>query len=737
MSFKSLLSIVLFLYLVFAAILKSGENHSSNEVLRTSPVTGKNFVNIIFNSHYVPSDSINWLDNYLLEINNSLHFNAVHFYDNISDQNNGTEKFGWFDQDLNSDQVENMNNIQSAISNSHLSSLIERSKISKLCYAQRLVYEAEGNSDKNYNNGFAYQNTTAKVETDEERKVIHAFPSNSPSGYIAENIYENLQHGDLYKTNLQSADDEKWYLKPLVKIQKGIDPDTKVFRIDLYNFKGEFYDSLIIRARNFNMRNEYSGNYVENYSIDPSNGERLLEFSGSTVNGINKGINEDQQSWESECHIDFKIFWYGLVEVWFDKLTVDDSWGNGLFNGDFDHNIANEIISYKENNWSFTYFVDEVAYSQIPCIKYVKDYIATIPGQNIQISCAISNYINVRGLKNNYSGHKYFFEQVQPEIFTCDAHVVPWHLPNTIDRTKLFNGALLSNPVTYNTELQFNLGYAGDADPNHYWGGFVHQVNLARTEADRYVTSLRPKFIMQPQMHGMMDQNPATGTYYPNGREPTNEEIQVQAMLSIAHGADGLCWYIFQSQFNVIGLLNINGGEHRISNFYNQNKWKAMSDLNQKILNWKPVLDKLSWIEGISFFRPGQNRHFIADIKSYFRNDAWSFDERGEFEDSTEYWDFGFFEPDRSIPLNDNDINKYFIAVNRRCIPESIPGVGDLRNLRIKFNPEGLQNYDRWELVDLNTETAIVRFDKNSNEFINAGVFDPGEGRFFKIIPVK
>jgi hypothetical protein len=31
------------------------------------------------------------------------------------------------------------------------------------------------------------------------------------------------------------------------------------------------------------------------------------------------------------CRVDFRIYWHGLVEVWFDKLIVDDEWADNLY----------------------------------------------------------------------------------------------------------------------------------------------------------------------------------------------------------------------------------------------------------------------------------------------------------------------------------------------------------------------------------------------------------------------
>jgi hypothetical protein len=670
------------------------------------------------------------MENYLNVFSSGLYFNAVHAYDNISDSENGTERFGWFEKSLTSSQVNEMNKLQKDISDAGLSALLERSKISKLCYGQRLIYEAEGNGNTGYNYGFSYQYSSAEIIPDGERTVIYASPNANPAPrIIAGNIYENLQHGDLFKTNLQSADDEEWYLKPVVKIPVGTPYEARVFRIDVYNFAGELYDSISVKAGDIKVK----GSYTDNVLI---NGKPIL-ISGSTVDGINKGITENEQQWETNCKIDFKIFWYGETELRFDKLIADDKWGHGLFTGMYDGIIRDEVTAYKQNGWSFTYFTDELVHSQVPCIKYVKEFIASIPGHNIQFTSAISNYLNTRGMKNNYAGHEYYFSEVKPEIFTCDAHVVPWHLPDNIERSTVFKGALFSEPSVYNIELQYNLGFKGDADANHSWGGLVHQVAIARSQSNEHSNSGAPKLIMQPQMQGFMYMERSTGIFDAGGREPTNEEIQVQAMISIAHGADGLCWFIFQSETSpsgskdnyMAGLLELNGTGYRTRNFYNQDKWGYIANMNKKIANWKPVLDKIYWLEGVSTHHDALVR-YIGDIKSYYRTPAPGYELSPSYEDSVKYWELGFFEP------AENDNSKYFIAVNRRCIPETNPGTGDLRALQILFKAEELAGFNRWRITDANNGNIIAEFDKASGSYVNIGEFNPGEGRLFKLEPL-
>jgi hypothetical protein len=185
------------------------------------------------------------------------------------------------------------------------------------------------------------------------------------------------------------------------------------------------------------------------------------------------------------------------------------------------------------------------------------------------------------------------------------------------------------------------------------------------------------------------------------------------------------------------GLLNkYPDTTKRTKNIYGQNKWEYVKKLNQKIPNWKPTLDKISWQEGYSVHSEGADYNYISDIKSLRRNEANGYTEDSpcSFCDPTNerYWEMGFFDPDSTT-----DKSKYFIMVNRRCVPDTPNfGQGDLRNLKIKFDSTELPSFRNWKVIDLNTYSTVRTFDKDSNLFIDMGIYQPGEGKLYKLAPV-
>ncbi|MBK8981338.1 MAG: hypothetical protein IPM38_03200 [Ignavibacteria bacterium] len=428
----------LIFYLVISGYKSSESEGAEKKTFQNAVVSegsdtnllGKNFINSIFNLPYSDENSKFWVSKYLSKQKNALHFNTSQVYDNINGDENGTVRYGQFGPSLSQEQKGNVQGLSDSITETNnLNAFVERSKISKLCYAQRLIYEAEGDSNLAYNYGFNYRTSRASIIQDSGRTVVYASSTgDSTPRYICEDIYENLQHGDLPYFNLQYSDNGLWYLKPMMRIDSNIvdsEPEKSVVRIDIINYSGNTIKQIELKAKNFKDENEnYNGQYLDVYSGLAT--DSLLEILGrnDSINGLSYGIDYDNwESWDTACHIDFKVWWYGKVNVWFDKMTVDDSWSNILFDpssfNNFDARIEDEISAYQQYGWDFVYYIDEIVASNVPCIKYVKQKI----NNRVKFSCAVNNWLNVHGMKNDALGHKFFMEQIEPEIFSCDAHV--------------------------------------------------------------------------------------------------------------------------------------------------------------------------------------------------------------------------------------------------------------------------------------------------------------------------
>jgi hypothetical protein len=449
----------------------------------------------------------------------------------------------------------------------------------------------------------------------------------------------------------------KWFVKPVMKIKQSdfnANPTLKVVAVVTRNYKGIVIDSVVIKVINFADANgNYSGDFKEKYRFDST--VYPLEISGSRVltDGLSNGMEDSKwYEWKDSCKVDFKVYWFGEVEVWFDKMIVDDVWGNNMFNTDtsislpFKRRIIEEVEEFTDNMGDGSFFIDELCHSQIPNVKRVYEIMKqTRP--DCKLNFAVTNYFNIRSYKDNSIFNRELLKNITSESFNVDAHELGIvYLPESIpaaDRDPHFESWRYAT-ANYNKYLQERVfGDKSDltginpiegqdvTNWNDYrpsnWGTLVHHIVNAKKQRDQY--SPQTKFIMQPQIQGVLkiDNN----GYYNGSREPLNEEIEAQAMLSLAHGADGICWFTYHStptnfyrdnseEYAIMGLQNNDPPHysHRHRNIYGQDKWKAVGKMNLKISHWKSTLDRIDFDSGYSIHKEGANHNFISDIKSIF-----------------------------------------------------------------------------------------------------------------------
>jgi len=368
---------------------------------------------------------------------------------------------------------------------------------------------------------------------------------------------------------------------------------------------------------------------------------------------------------------------------------------------------------------------------------------------------ALTNYLHVHGLKQDYNlSYRVYLDSLKPDFIQDDHHGFyideisqGIKIPATVQRIDphIKPEWYYKNNDIYTENLQNTIGGKNDAAGNNSAGTLVYEIRKIRNTVSQYLPT--SKFIMQPQIHGLVYSDEATGLIYEHGlREPTNEEIQVQAMISLAHGANGLCWFIYNSKIDsannipscyTMGMLQPEDGiSKRISNCYGQNKWTYVSQMNGKLLNWAPTLENINYQDGFSVHQNGAGNFYLEDILSLKRNSSGNFVNN----DDIKYWEEGFY-----FPKDQSDRSQYLMMVNRRCVPETTPEIGDIRQLKIKFKASELEHFNNWIIEDINTGQKIT-FNKNNqgtDGYLNLGsnqgdigYFLPGEGKLYKIAPV-
>ena len=251
-------------------------------------------------------------------------------------------------------------------------------------------------------------------------------------------------------------------------------------------------------------------------------------------------------------------------------------------------------------------------------------------------------------------------------------------------------------------------------------------------------------------------------------REPTNEEISMILNTSMAYGAKVLLEFSYTSRLQDADKQTYNWGltsiepyfETRTENYYGQNKWAFVKELNSKLRavgdymyplnqpNEHLVHDKTLTVNDVSYQAYCDecgyaNYSFINDISSLApllsgQNPCSPSQNPGEYYDCEyeRYWELGFFKPNPNS-LTTNDRSKYVYAVNKRTYPVNTKNnLGDRRILKIKFNSSGLQGFNNWVIKDAVKDSVLATFSKQNNDYITIASFEPGEGKLYKIAPV-
>lgn len=766
------------------------------------------FENVIYNWNV--GDMENATDRWLVSetqisrYSGELHYTGVHQYDHVTSNlsTDGTDFYGKFaiplDDPPNTQQTQHNIELSDATNLQGLKLYSERCKISELCYAERLVYmitPPPGNKAENY--GFCYQHTEGEYMPDQGKKVLHATPNEQlyPNGYMMANgIYENLQH-QMVGFGLLDGGKGTWYIKPMMRIPLNVPDETPVVRITVTNYSNQLVDTILIKAKHFkDDNNQYGGQYKDNYHWMRPGALQVLGGNSKPHDPpqLNDGGHGFWLSSDDDSHVDFSVYWLGQVEVWFEKTTVDDERANILFDplNNFDNKIDDELSHTSQ--LGFTYFADEITFSQVPCVEYVMTKIKQYNQDhfsNIQFVCAQNNIMTVCGMHNKTSLYNMFLNVVKPDAFSTD--LVDMISPDAQCPVVLPDGVFTNldprvpnrwfkSKDDYNAFVQFAL--FGDrnsmtdicewlSDP-YKWkkpspmGTTVYNIEHVHEQITEY--SPETKLIYEGQMQGylgVLDD----GQFRDGSREPTNEEISAQACVAISHGVQSLFWFIYQSpEWNVtpdmqnfrynsnsngseiirqwvcLGLLEPNSAERRMTNCYGQPKWEFISALNAKIFNWKTTLDQITWQEGYSVHSENANHNFISNIQSI--DPSKSGYNQGCFTDGTEwldcpeerYWEMGFFNPAVTGDA------KYLMMVNRRCIPQGGSYAGDNRVLRLAFNSGSfLPKYSTWKIYDITKPIDTYYFLRTyqgnldiGNTPNTAGYFLPGEGKLFKLEPV-
>ena len=268
--------------------------------------------------------------------------------------------------------------------------IMDRPKLAYLSAGQRSDYQAE-KINRYENNYWFYSYDTSVIING----VIEDVTDNSPYGsgervkyckadtsnpggnacYILKGLRSNREQAYINDDDYYSDGIYSWYIMPRMRIDSNVAKyadTTSVCKIIVKNWEGNTIKSEIIIAKMFKDSGLYNGNY-----IDFSSNDTLLRISSGWE------FNPDSYDfgdWSIPCHIDIQVYWYGLCDLWIDRIRVENEPARRLFSGNFNSDLQAEVLFSMENYNSYKpapnyFFVNEFQFNQLPCIKYVNEQI--------------------------------------------------------------------------------------------------------------------------------------------------------------------------------------------------------------------------------------------------------------------------------------------------------------------------------------------------------------------------
>ncbi len=673
--------------------------------------------------------------------------------------------------------------------NAGMYTLMNRGKIQRLCFGQRSDYQCEESSmvDPDYwyysfsnrDNTSRDSNKTGNDTIDNSKfgngiKAVHCRDSCDQPGYVVKGLKANREQINCIESWGVKAVDEnyKWFVKPRIRIDSAeaqiLNRETPVCKIIVKNFNEISIKEVTLRIRHFLNSNQYSGKYMEVFNYENINDTQLV------VDPLNFELfNPDCKNlWDSSCKVDFRVYWYGLCDMWIDYVRVDNEVANDIFKGVYEDSTFNQPwfkwevqeIANRYPNGAYKFYIEEFEANQIPCMAYVNRVIDSLSNHKLSLMCDL-NYstfkIHIPGFDTvrmtadrikrtlvDKIGSKEIMMGAYPFLSQgLEGEGLNSYIPNTLPVSTYHEPELTGAAVSVS---QYENWLQGHLDTNrNTWFDATLYYKFAN-EISRLADI---PFFNLIQLHSWF----SSGHHL---REPLNEEISLLSYLGLSYGAKGMLYFAMSGSdtlsdtictlfYRGLGEPNslCNYDHPRYVNAYGQEKWKAVSNLNNRIKKISPYLmsfdntSRLSYIYRISSERDQMSTNtFISELKTYPHVEFAPYpipdlDNLPIDTGSNVYLQAAFFNKP-----NDSEVNKYFMIVNRRCSPfvnDSTPDkVGGRRFVTLKINPSGLGGFNNWKIYDLETRDTTKTFDKNSTNFVYLGDFLPGEGKLYKLAPV-
>ncbi|MBK9333087.1 MAG: hypothetical protein IPM96_11940 [Ignavibacteria bacterium] len=504
-------------------------------------------------------------------------------------------------------------------------SIMERPRTVHLAYSQRSEYQCETLSVGSDYWFYAYDTHQTGSELNDydfngngaRVRYCQTIP-NSPgsnSGYVVKDLRANREQANKLWTPMHNDDTYEWFVMPRMRIDTStlqIDESIKVCAVVMIDWNGDVIDSVDIIAKYFRDENlHYNGNYIEEYNFPDSN---LLQiYKGLICPGPAK------QFWawgDTSVNIetDFRVYWYGLCDMWIDYVKVENKPAHEFFNPtirDWNSEVRAEadfaLSGYDADHpIPNNFYLEEFEFNMVPSIKRFNELVRNKTDNKISMMVNL-NYPLFKTHIPHSDDYEFSAAELQSYLISranlkylvnvsyplegfeggLDPGEGTSEHPNTLSNSDYSKSSgILSYKVsvsTYDDWLQQKLDFGrGSGD------GFIKIMKKTDSISRYYATDLNIIHLEQAHLIWLSSHKL---------KEPSNEEMMLMANLAITYGSKGIMYFAYNSEndfsdtaFYQRGLVERISLLPRTQSVYGQDKWEGVKEINNTIKNWSPYI---------------------------------------------------------------------------------------------------------------------------------------------------
>jgi hypothetical protein len=368
---------------------------------------------------------------------------------------NAWHRYGcWFDNDV---PLGNIGVISQGITNTltqnnqhGLRTIFDRPISRYVCYGQRSDYECEKISQYNdyYFHSFKNSITNTYVSDFADynfngagAKVKYcSFNAGGPgvwSGYIVKDLISNREQCNRVIDHTRD-DIYDWYVKPRIRIDTAFannpnNQEVKVCRIEMIDWNDNLVKSVDIRVKNFkNLNLRYLGDYIVEYYYLPYGDTANLNLSPTDLCPETSPMKRFNEWVRDTIKTDFRVFWYGVCEMYIDRIRVENLPAKQLF--DRDQRLMDQIEAEVNLASNFdptnpipnNFYNEEFEFNMTPCNQELSKIIDSISQEKISLMVNI----NMDMYNVHIPNYEQIFEPADFKKYLLDNSKIKIILPN-------------------------------------------------------------------------------------------------------------------------------------------------------------------------------------------------------------------------------------------------------------------------------------------------------------------